>query len=284
MSWSKSRFIWIPNALFLMLLATAGVLAARITWLLLAPQPAFIVSADSGDLVNASQQPVAVEQMSQWHLFGQVATPDRPEATKISASRLGVKLEGIISGSPLPLVMVQVGGELRLLQVGDSLSAGVHIVSIRPDRIVLSNQGRLESLGFPEPQSLDQAPTPSAASLAASPHGFSRSSVAPTVRVHAEEILQNPQTLLRFVTVSPVQQDGEVSGYSLRPVPGQEALMRALGLMPGDVLTSVDGMPVNDPALLPRVLPLLNSGQPLQVQVERSGQPLSVTINLDSLQ
>ncbi|OZB84423.1 MAG: hypothetical protein B7X28_00485 [Halothiobacillus sp. 13-55-253] len=60
--------------------------------------------------------------------------------------------------------------------------------------------------------------------------------------------------------------------------------MRALGLMPGDVLTSVDGMPVNDPALLPRVMPLLNSGQPLQVVVERGGQPLSMTINLDSLQ
>jgi S1-C subfamily serine protease len=54
--------------------------------------------------------------------------------------------------------------------------------------------------------------------------------------------------------------------------------------MPGDVLTSIDGMPVNDPALLPRVMPLLNSGQPLQVQVERGGQPLSMTINLDSLQ
>jgi general secretion pathway protein C len=102
--------------------------------------------------------------------------------------------------------------------------------------------------------------------------------------VQAEEILHNPQSLLRFVSVSPVQQDGEISGYALRPVPGQEALMRAVGLLPGDVLKSVDGMSVNDPALLPRVMPLLNSGQPLQVQVERGGQPLSMTINLDSLQ
>ena len=284
MSWSRSRFVWVPNALFLILLATAGVLAARITWLWLAPAPAYVASAESAGKASVKTQSVSVAQIGSWHLFGQAAMPDHPAATKISASRLGVKLEGIISGSPSPLVMLRVGGEVRLLQVGDTLSAGVRIVSIAPDRVVISNQGRLESIAFPEPQSLDQLPAPSAASLTGSPRGFSGSAVAPTVRVQAEEILHNPQTLLRFVTVSPVQKDGEISGYSLHPVPGQEALMRALGLMPGDVLTSVDGMSVNDPTLLPRVMPLLNSGQPLQVQVERGGQPLSMTINLDSLQ
>lgn len=285
MSWSRSRFVWIPSALFLILLATAGVLAARITWLWLAPAPAYVATTESGAEASEKSQSTSIEQIGSWHLFGRAATPDNPTATKISASQLGVRLEGVISGSPLPLVILRVGGEVRLLQVGDALSAGVRIVSIAPDRVIISNQGRLESIAFPKPQSLDQAPAPSAASLAtASPRDVSAAAVAPTVRAQAEEIRHNPQTLLRFVTVSPVQQDGEVSGYSLRPVPGQEALMRALGLMPGDVLTSIDGMPVNDPTLLPRVMPLLNSGQPLQVQVERGGQPLSMTINLDSLQ
>jgi general secretion pathway protein C len=284
MSWSRSRFVWIPNALFLILLATAGVLAARITWLWLAPAPAYVAPAESGGEASVKSQSVSVEQIGGWHIFGQAATPDRPAATKISASRLGVKLEGIISGSPSPLVMLRVGGEVRLLQVGDALSAGVTIVSIAPDRVVISNQGRIESIAFPEPQSLDQAPAPSAASLSGKSHGFSGEPAPSSVRVQAEEILHNPQTLLRFVTISPVQQDGAISGYALHPVTGQEALMRAVGLLPGDVLTSVDGMSVNDPALLPRIMPLLNSGQPLQVLVERGGQPLSVTINLDSLQ
>lgn len=284
MSWSRSRYLWIPNALFLILLATAGVLAARISWLWLAPAPAYVASAESGDKAHVTSQSVSVARIVNLHLFGQATMPDSPAATKISASRLGVKLEGIISGSPSPLVMLRVGGEVRLLQVGDMLSAGVRIVSIAPDRVVISNQGRLESIAFPEPKSLDQAPPPSDSSLAGNPSGLLGAEVAPNIRVQAKEVLHNPQSLLRFVSVSPVQQDGTVSGYALRPVPGQEALMRALGLMPGDVLTSVDGMPVNDPALLPRVMPLLNSGQPLQVLVERGGQPLSVTINLDSLQ
>lgn len=284
MSWSRSRFVWIPNALFLLLLVTVGVLAARITWLWLAPAPAYLASAESAGKASVKSQSISVMQIGSWHLFGQAATPDHPEATKISASRLGVKLEGIISGSPLPLVMLRVGSEVRLLQVGDTLSAGVTIVSIAPDRVVISNQGHLESIAFPEPKSLNQAPAPSAASLAASPRDFSHSAVAPTVRAQAEQILHNPQTLLRFVSVSPVQKNGVVSGYSLRPVPGQDAFMRALGLAPGDVLTSVNGMPVNDPSLLPRIMPLLNSGQPLQVEVERGGRPLNLTINLDSIQ
>ncbi len=268
--------------LFLVLLATSGVLAARITWLWLAPPPSLVVPVESTGKANTTSSSVSVSQIAAWHLFGQAATPEQQATTKISASQLGVKLEGIISGAPSPLVMLQVGGEVRLLQVGDALSAGVTIVSIAPDRVVISNQGRLESIAFPEPQSLDQAPAPSATSLIGKSKGSS-SPVAPAVRKQVDEIMHNPQSLLRFVTVSPVQEDGALSGYALRPVPGQEALMRALGLTPGDVLTSVDGMPVNEPSLLPRVMQVLNSGQPIQVLVERGGQPLSVTINLDAL-
>jgi general secretion pathway protein C len=282
MSWSRSRFVWIPNVLFLVLLATSGVLAARITWLWLAPPPSLVVPVESTGKAHTTFSSVSVSQIAAWHLFGQAATPERQATTKISASQLGAKLEGIISGAPSPLVMLQVGGEVRLLQVGDALSAGVTIVSIAPDRVVISNQGRLESIAFPEPQSLDQAPAPSATSLTGKSNGSS-SPVAPAVRKQVDEIMHNPQSLLRFVTVSPVQEDGALSGYALRPVPGQEALMRALGLTPGDVLTSVDGMPVNEPSLLPRVMQVLNSGQPIQVLVERGGQPLSVTINLDAL-
>lgn len=281
MSWLKSHFVGIQGALFLLLLAMAGVLAARITWLLLAPPPAHLSPDVPVEKVTASS--IAVDRMTLWHLFGQSAAPEQQAAAKIRASSLGVKLEGIISGSPSPLVMMRVGGVVRLLQVGDTLSGGVRIVSISPEQVVLSNQGRLESIAFPESESLNQASVPTAAALDASVRHVGQSSSGRDIQVQAAKILHNPQSLLAFVSVSPVQHDGVVKGYMLRPVPGQESFMQALGLKPGDVLTSVDGMPVSDPATLPRIMPLLNSGRPLQVLVERGGQPLSLTINLGSL-
>ncbi len=284
-SWLNRRAIWLPNGVILGLLGLAGYFLARGVWLIAAPLPPF---AGGGQAVVAPSLAVTAPQtlaadIAAWHLFGDTAQ-HTPKTTTIQASNLGLKLEGIIAGSEPPLVMLRVGSEVRLLQVGDQVTAQVKISAIEPDRVVISNQGRLEAIAFPKPAVLNQ-PSPANAVLGAMTAPPAPSAPQPTQgdRVDAREVMQNPQSLMRFVTVAPMQEDGALTGYALRPVPGQEAFMRQLGLEPGDVLTSVDGMPVTDPALLPRVMPLLSSGQPLTVMIERGGQPMNVTINLDSL-
>jgi general secretion pathway protein C len=240
-----------------------------------------VVSGAVPPAVVTAPQTLAAE-ISHWRLFGQALQPMPQTATAVQPSSLGLQLEGIIAGSQPPLVMLRVGGEVRLLQVGDKVTSQVTVSAIEPDRVLISNQGRLEAIAFPKPASLNQA-QPSSASLAVSGGSPAVAKATTGARVDAAEVMQNPQSLMRFVTVAPLQENGALTGYALRPVPGQEAFMQQLGLEPGDVLTSVDGMPVTDPALLPRVMPLLGSGQPLNVMIERGGQPMSVTINLDSL-
>ncbi len=258
-------------------------LLARSVWLVIAPlsQPVGGAPIAAPSAVVTAPQTLAAD-ISRWRLFGYAAQPMAQNATAVQPSSLGLQLEGIIAGSKPPLVMLRVGGEVRLLQVGDKVTSQVLIYAIEPDRVLISNQGRLEAIAFPKPASLNQAPPPSA-SLAVLGGVPAVANAATGARVDAAQVMQNPQSLLRFVTVAPLQENGALTGYTLRPVPGQEAFMQQLGLEPGDVLTSVDGMPITDPALLPRVMPLLSSGQPLNVMLERGGQPMSVTINLDSL-
>lgn len=285
-SWLGGRPIWVPNVLILVLIGFAGVLTARIAWLWLAPAqpPVGLTVATTPSAMKTTPQAIAT-QISGWHLFGQAAVPEAQNATAVQPSSLGLRLEGIMSGSQPPLVMLRVGSEVRLLQVGDAVSQQVTITAIEPDRVLISNQGRLEAIAFPQPMSLNQAPPPSAARVERSVSPALNATVgsAAGASVDVAQIMRNPQSLMKFVTVAPLQENGVLTGYTLSPVPGQEAFMQQLGLLPGDVLTSIDGMPVNDPSLLPRVMPLLSSGQPLNVWVERGGQPMSVTINLDSL-
>ncbi|OYV46135.1 MAG: hypothetical protein B7X12_06405 [Halothiobacillus sp. 20-53-49] len=284
-TWLSRRAIWVPNGLILGLLGFAGVLLARSVWLVLAPlpQPVAAVSSAVPSAVATAPQTLASE-ISAWHLFGTAMQPMPQNATAVQPSSLGLQLEGIIAGSQPPLVMLRVGSEVRLLQVGDQVTAQVKISAIEPDRVLISNQGRLEAIAFPKPVGLNSAPPPSASlGLGGGQSAPNASRPASGASGDAAEVMKNPQSLMRFVTVAPLQEHGALTGYALRPVPGQEAFMQQLGLEPGDVLTSVDGMPVTDPALLPRVMPLLSSGQPLNVLIERGGQPMSVTINLDSL-
>lgn len=218
------------------------------------------------------------------HLFGQ--TPRATADAAIQASTLNLPLLGILSGQPKPLVMLGVGSTIKVFGVGETVEPGVSIDAIEPQRVLLQHNGRIEALSFAPAPALNTAPAPSVAGL---PGATTAAAPAPAsapaaVRQQVQQVLKQPQSLLSLVRISPVQQNGALSGYALSPVPGQEGFLRALGLHPGDVITAVDGMPLTNPAALPTLMPRLNSGQPLTLLVERGGLPMTVSINLDTLQ
>lgn len=228
----------------------------------------------------------SLDQLAQWALFGHAQSTPPPVDT-VQSSSLGLRLEGIISGSTPPLVMLGIGNAVKLLQVGASISPQVTVHAIEPDRVILSNQGRLEAIRFPHPVSLNVTPPPSVdmlqspATPASSAHTTpsAPSGTGPT----AQSLLHNPQSLLQYIRLTPLERGGQQVGLVLHPVPGQATWLARLGLADGDVLTEADGRSVTNGNLLPHLLPLLRAGQPIPVTIERDGRPMHLTINLDAL-
>ena len=281
----SQRPTWVPLALILLLWLWAGILAAQLFWQAWAPARA-VVSPSALKENTATPRPAAQAVIAA-HLFGEAA--NSTSAAAIEASTLNLPLLGILSGSPQPLVMLGVGGTVKVLGVGDTVQPGVTIDAIEATRVLLRHNGRIEALGFPPAPSLDAAPAPSATALqpaTAAPRTPAPTTAPPpaAIRRQVQQVLKHPQSLGSLVRISPVEQGGAISGYALAPVPGQEAFLQALGLHPGDVITAVDGLPLNNPATLPTILPKLDSGQPMTLLIERGGQPMSVSINLDTLQ
>lgn len=281
----------LPNLLLLAALGLAGVWLAQVVWLFAEPSapPPAIASGASKQALNTTPPASIVAGAA---LLGRA--PVAAGSTTVRAADLGVSLVGVFAGGQPPLAMIQSGAKVLVLKPGDAVVPGVVIQSIEPDRVLVLRAGVLEALSFPPAPRLNTAPAPSAAALgapnASAPSSSSTPALSPpaaanaTVRAQVKQVLEKPQSLLSLVRISPVQQGGALSGYALSPVPGQEAFMRALGLHPGDVITSVDGLPLNNPATLPTIMPKLNSGQPMTLLVERGGLPVDVTINLDTLQ
>ncbi len=283
-AWLRARALWLPNGLLLAALAVTGVLLAQALWLLRGSgEPPQVVSAPSPQGAGATVAPA--DAVAAAALLGRA--PVAAGSAAVRAADLGVSLVGVFAGGQPPLAMIQSGAKVLVLKPGDAVVPGVVIQSIEPDRVLVLRAGVLEALSFPPAPNLDAAPPPSAAALGAPSASSSPAANPPpnaTVRAQVQQALKQPQSLLSLVRINPVQQGGALSGYALSPVPGQEAFMRALGLHPGDVITSVDGLPLNNPATLPAILPKLNSGQPMTLLVERGGLPVDVTINLDTLQ
>jgi general secretion pathway protein C len=68
-------------------------------------------------------------------------------------------------------------------------------------------------------------------------------------------------------------------GYRVYPQGAGNGL-RALGLTPGDLLTAVNGMPLDDQHHSQQILDTIGSSDQLTVTVERQGQTLDVTLDV----
>jgi general secretion pathway protein C len=91
------------------------------------------------------------QQISEWHLFGQaeVATPND---TEIVETQLQLKLLGTFVSSTLATAMSAVvqsdDGSQKKYKVGDTLPGGAVLEEIFTSRVLLSHNGRRESLAL----------------------------------------------------------------------------------------------------------------------------------------
>lgn len=69
----------------------------------------------------------------------------------------------------------------------------------------------------------------------------------------------------------PVMDHGKLTGYRIYPS-GNPSAFNQLGLRPGDVVTSVNGIPLTDPAQSMRVLSSLKTSEQISIGLVRNGQ------------
>lgn len=285
-------------------LGSCAVLAAAALWLLvhllwqLLPQGA---SARSGAAAVAVAVPVPAQArpVASWHLFGQ--NPVRAGAGGDgAATTLSLILRGTVADADPKAgfaVVSDVGGAERAFRVGEEVAPGARLAGVYPDRIVISRGGAEETLKLPRDRNLAPAdivrPTPAtASSRAPGVRGDRPAQTAPppanaAVQVKAPSdwqqtvahLRQNPDELMRRVQVVPVLDGGKLTGVRLADG-ADSALIGRIGLRPGDVVTSVNGMPVDSLARGQQIMASLAGASSARVTVLRDGKPTDVTIGL----
>ena len=89
---------------------------------------------------------------------------------------------------------------------------------------------------------------------------------------------QNPAAITEIIRPQPVFANGQQRGYRVYPGRNRQQFSR-LGLMPGDLVTAINGTPLDDPARGMEILQSMNSATQVTVTVERNGQSTQVNIN-----
>lgn len=284
--WAEASRV-LPPWVALLLVAAIGWQLARVAWLLVpgpatpelppvAPQPRAAQPAASG---------FDIEQVVNAHLFGVPRAED--EAAPLLAqedapdTQLNLELRGTIAATQETqalAIIAQRGGAEKVYFVGDAVPGGATLHAVQLDRVLLRRAGRLEALRLP--RSEDGA----APRRAAAPPPSRTPSLTPRAATTIQQVVsQNPASLTEIIRPQPVFKDGRQQGY--RVYPGRQRQQFAqLGLRPGDLVTQINGMALDDPTRGMEIFRSLADATSVTLTVDRNGQVEMLTLDTAVLQ
>lgn len=272
--------------------------AARLIWLLL---PLHAAPLSTAPVVNPAavksgpQAPsVDIEAMAGWHLFGEVgAAPDQAAAAQAieetaQDTSLNLQLLGVASASEpaLARAIILADGRQQQYAIGDQLPGAGKVVlrKVLPDRVILDNNGRLETLWLYDPASTARQPKAGGAPAPA-PAGPAvvdlrgNAQVTDMAQNYRQQLYHNPSSLAEVIQVAPAMQDGQLLGYRVRP--GRDAKQFAqLGFKTDDIVTSINGVALDDPQRALELYNLIRTAKEASFTVRRGTEEINLMVSL----
>ncbi|MCM2278694.1 MAG: hypothetical protein NDJ89_11525 [Oligoflexia bacterium] len=168
------------------------------------------------------------------------------------------------------------------VRVDDEIPAKARIIKVEPTRVTFVNtaSGRREYVELPE--DLSRAPRISLGGPKTA-GGAGIEQVSPTQytvsRLEVDKALSDFNNILTQARAVPNFENGLPAGYKLfQIVPG--SIYDKLGLRNGDVITGLDGQPINDPGKAFEMLSRLKDSNHLELQVKKDGRSLTYSYDI----
>ena len=228
----------------------------------------------TGLLPGAAAPPLRVNDIAAAHLFGEAHST----VTDANAPQTSVQLvlAGVLALPDPKRGLAIIGASAaaaKLYTVGSAMPGGVSLYAVYKDRVLLDRGGVIESLFMPR-----RAPLAGTVPAAAPANQGS-----PAQRLAA--LAQGNGAMLGgLVRAQAVFTGSKLSGY--RIYPGGRTSIGAftqLGLRPGDLITAVNGTPLDDPNRGSEILDTLSSAANANITVQRNGQSVDLNLNLETV-
>lgn len=235
------------------------------------------VSANTG-------QSLDISELQNSHLFGeykQSAAPivTQPKVQDAPKSRLNVDLVGLVlsSNPDKSLAVISNRGKQATYGINETIEGTrAKLVQVQSDRVIIDNAGRnetvmLEGIKYSKVRTQVEEPQKSSVTNTQVPQE--------TLDRIQQEIRKDAKQIFQYVRLSQVKRDGTVVGYRLSP--GKDpALFNSVGLKPGDIAVSINGLDLQDNSAMTEVFKNLSQMSELNLMVERDGQSHEINIEL----
>ncbi len=255
-------------------------LVAGLTWQLIPSDSDISKPAPLTSMPSAKKsEKTSMANVVLLHLMGQskqsaISRSNGP--IKAPDTHLQLALHGVFASTNTELslaIIAEKKGKDKTYRQGDSLPNGVLLHKIYADRVILSRNGKFETLRLIRKQAnIKIRSSPSLPGSGELHHSERISQLKKNYR-------RDPQSLWKQIRISPVMKNGRIEGYRFSH--NDRRLMKDLGLQPQDVITAINGTLVTDTASLMEMMGRIGNMSELNLTLRRNGQTKDITIRFD---
>jgi general secretion pathway protein C len=256
-----SAVAWVLGALIAVELARIA--AALLSGQVKSPEPVVEASAPR------PKPGVNVQAVVSAHLFGVAAadpSTQDPNNAPLSSANLVLAATIATENPKKGIAIISDGGPSKVFAVGDNVN-GASLYSVYLDHVILDRGGNLETLLLPRL--------------------FAGGSRAAPRRVAAADVrtawtIQNVNSVLHQVMRPVASYDSAAGKFrGFRAYPGRNrAMFTELGLKPGDLVTAINGKPLDDAQHSEQVFNTIQTAASVTVTIERGGNRQDISLNV----
>lgn len=218
---------------------------------------------DIGGLVNA-------------HLFGDAVVQNNSgDAANAPPSSMPLVLAGLMATADPKEGMAIIGesaATAKVVSVGQQVPGGAQLHSVYNDRAIIDRSGALESVFLPRNSTVGSAaPLPPPVAASTGNEGM--------VERMRKLVSDDPGVIGQVLRPQPVFAGGKMRGFRVYPGVNRQAFAR-LGLRAGDLVTAINGTPLDDKDRAQEIFGTLNSSSDARVTVTRNGRQQELVLNV----
>jgi general secretion pathway protein C len=266
----------LPLAVAALLVVLLAWQLVQLTWALLGAKTGVAPATNAPAVTGPPPaRTVDVAAIVNAHLFGEANAPaaGSTDPNAVAASQMPLVLVGTIANTDPALGYAIIGESAvsaKVYGVGKTITGGTKLHSVYPDRAILDRGGKLEALLLPK--KFQGGGLSAGAQAGANP-------ADPMLGERLRQLAaNNPAAITDILRPQPVFANGQQRGYRIYPGRNRSQFNR-LGLLPGDLVTAINGTPLDDASRGMDILQTMNTAAAVTMTVERNGETIQVNVN-----
>jgi general secretion pathway protein C len=172
------------------------------------------------------------------------------------------------------LALIDVDGQVRTVRVGSEVG-GYRVAHIDRNYIILSKGKDKKAIGF----SFAKAEAKTTEPKAIAQEG-TQTLQAVVQKREIENITADPGVMFRQIRLVPYVQDGKTTGFLFEWVDPQSMFSR-VGILPGDVLVSINNQQIKSGDDAFRILQVLRNENSFKIGLFREGKPVELLVRVE---